>query len=187
MTENNYPDKPCGACKGTKFWQRLPSRIGEKRGTWTCCACHPMIDGVPGDVYEIKPDITQERDALITRVRNGLDKMWQAWAQIKNMVPEKDDPQFEAKNNIWKNNVQKWVEAENRLWAMIQELNLKYDYEECVFMVDGKKSRKCLGLNPSGAWCVLCTCDKVRATKFWEDELGFKNPEARAIHATSQP
>ncbi len=179
MLENDYPDKPCGCCKSTKFHRNLPSHIGEKRGYWICAICHPPIEGVPGEFYEI--DIKgQEREALKLRIKNGIDKMWQAWEQIKKMAPEKEDAQYEAKNQLWKDTVDKWVEAERRLEQLIQQLNLQYEYDDCVFLVNGKK-RNCLGNNPDGAWCILCTCDKTKGPKYWENEIGFKSPEVRPI------
>jgi hypothetical protein len=179
MVENNLPEKPCGSCKSTKFFRRTPSHIGEKRGDWNCAVCHPPIEGVPGELYEIDTK-DQEREALKVRVRTGIDKMWQAHEAIKKLIPEDDDPQFETKNQIWKDNVDKWVEAEKRLEILVQQLNIEFGFQDCVFLINGKK-RNCLGNNPDGSWCVLCTCDKTKGKEYWEKEIGFKNPKEEKI------
>jgi len=158
------PKDPCYICRSTDWWFRMPSHVGEK-GEWLCPICHPNPNGT--DTKK------QELEMLKERVRGGLLKMNQALGEINKMVPEDTDPAYEVKNKAWKAQMDRWVEAGKKMDVLLEELNYKYDFNECVFLdpKTGKPDRHCLGNNPDGFTCWRCSASRKDGPKYWEDEL----------------
>lgn len=98
----------------------------------------------------------EELDALKDRVRQGNDKLFRAWLQIRELVDDKDE---------WSRQMNRWQEATEKLHNRCQELKLK-GYTDYLYLENGKKVKRCLN-NPDGFWCQACPS----IYPYWETEL----------------
>ena len=138
--------KPTGPCLcGANDWRQLPD------DSWTCNRCHPL----PKTVYS--PEVM----ALLERVRQGNDKLWNAWKVIRDIQdPEEREAQFK-----------RWDTKVEFLNKLCLELTVK-GYNDCLYIENGKKTWNCLN-NPDEPewWCNTCPAGMGGGPKYWEQEL----------------
>ena len=109
------------------------------------------------DIDMNKPN-NEELEALKNRVRLGNSRLNSAWDQIRAMVHNTEE---------WDEEVERWHHANNKLSLLCDELKLKYDYHECLYLdSDGKKTKLCL---PPGDDIGCRVCSSKR--EYWSEEL----------------
>jgi len=99
--------------------------------------------------------MNQETENLLNRVKIGNDKLFHAWEQIRDM----------DRSTGWNEQMDKLSEASKKLSGLCHQLKLA-GYNDCLYIIDGKRTRKCLH-NSDGFWCQVCSSD----IKYWEAEI----------------
>lgn len=194
------PTRPCYNCGSTDYWWREASQWG--RGDWLCGCCHPrpkeeesvkeeveLINGkfvVKGKKEEVKEKEVKPSEpkpapkqysetvlALIIRVREGNDKLWNAWNQIRK-IPDRDKMEEMFR---------KWDERKQFLNTLCKELVWK-GFNDCLYIdKNGKKTKGCL-YNPDNLkwFCNTCPAQLGGGPEYWAKELmqEVKDKEARS-------
>jgi len=144
MTKLQKPTKPCHIC-GENAWWLTPD------GRYLCGRCHPNPnEGDPPN---------NEFEVLKSRIKLGNDKLWRAWEQIKGLVGDKEE---------WSNQMDRWAQAKEKLWGLIEELRQRFNFYDCLYIENGKKTKGCLH-NDDGFFCQVCPCKP--GNPYWEKEL----------------
>lgn len=167
------PNKSCYAC-GTNDWWLRPD------GGWACKKCHPnpnldsgsnseerkpapemvVISDQPGESHLVSSgerEYSQEALALRDRIVLGNKKLNDAYEQIKAITY----------NSVqWAELMEQWSEANKRLSALCDELKIKYNYNDCLYMENGVKTRKCYEPGDS-LGCRVCPSE----IRYWEKEF----------------
>ena len=125
---SKFPTEPCFACK-QKDWYF-------QQGAPVCNICHPCPD--PALIEEthrlrMEEETEGEKQVLIARCRKGLEVINQAKDQIDELVPEDDDPEREAKNQIHSEEMDRWLETQTKLWGLVKTLNARYNFYGCLY------------------------------------------------------
>ena len=95
---------------------------------------------------------------LLDRVRTGNNKLYKAWKQIQEFSEDKD--KFNELSAVWDGKVQELKKLCGRL---------KFVFDDCLYIQDGKKTRTCWGtMEDPTLWCIVCPAESRR---YWEDEL----------------
>ena len=139
----------CWACGSTDFWQRPD-------GEWLCSRCHPNPN--EGDPPEVS-SADVEFEALKSRIKLGNEKLWKAWEQIRELADDKER---------WSQEMNRWAQAKEKLWQLVEELRQRFDFYDCLYLENGKKTRGCLH-NDDGFFCQVCPCRLNNP--YWEKEL----------------
>ena len=138
------PTKPCYACGANDWWQRPD-------GGWNCGRCYPNPNPVTG---AYAPEVLALRD----RVRQGNDKLFAAWLQIRD-IQDKDEREYQF---------EQWDKAKEKLNLLRLELQVR-GYRDCLYIENGRKTKRCL--DEPGEWfCNTCPSDR----EYWVEEMGFK-------------
>ncbi|GAI80584.1 unnamed protein product [marine sediment metagenome] len=106
--------------------------------------------------------------ALRDRVIKGNEKLFLAWQQIRDLVGEEREHQWD-----------RWNEAQERLHYLC--LELKQHYSDCLYLNENsKRFRSCLS-EPGGFWCQVCPS----SVAYWAQEL--MNLPGRRVSKAKQP
>lgn len=97
----------------------------------------------------------EEVASLKERVKDGNQKLNEAWSQIC---------QIDLNSQRWKDEIEKWHQANEKLSAMCTQLKA-LGFEDCLYIENGVKTKKCLGADPIG--CRVCPSRR----HYWETEL----------------
>ena len=97
-------------------------------------------------------------EALKARIRQGNLKLNLAWSQLKEMTHNTEE---------WATQFERWHQANEKLSLLCTELKLK-GYEDCLYLENGKKVKKCLEPGES-LGCRVCPCGSNKT--YWQDEL----------------
>lgn len=145
MTTMQKPTKPCHICGSNDWWQRPD-------GGWSCGKCRPN----PNPVTEAyAPEVLALRD----RIRLGNDKIFAAWLQIGE-IQDKEEREYQR---------EQWDKAKEKLNLLCLELQYRFNYRDCLYIENGKKTKSCLK-EPGGWFCN--TCPSTR--EYWVEEMEFK-------------
>ena len=98
----------------------------------------------------------EEIEALRNRVKAGNEKLIKAWSQLKEMTHNTEE---------WATQFERWHQANEKLSLLCTELKLK-GYEDCLYMENGKKIKKCLEPGES-LGCRVCPS----SYPYWQEEL----------------
>ena len=98
----------------------------------------------------------EELEALKNRVKAGNLKLNLAWQQLKEMTHNTEE---------WATQFERWHQANEKLSLLCTELKLK-GYEDCLYMENGKKIKKCLEPGES-LGCRVCPSSRA----YWAEEL----------------
>jgi len=103
-------------------------------------------------------DKRQEIEALRERVKQGNQKLNEAWTAICLL---------DHKEQRWSDEVEKWHQANVKLSALCSHLIL-LGFNDCLYLDDNsKKTKKC------GASALGCrVCPSIR--EYWLEEMDFK-------------
>jgi hypothetical protein len=85
----------------------------------------------------------QTVEELRQRVITGNEKMLQYWKVLISSDSEK-----------YNQNIERYESANKKLINLCDLLELK-GYNQCLYMSEGKKTRKCFGRDDE-SWCVVC-------------------------------
>jgi len=108
-------------------------------------------------------------EALKARVRDGNQKLWVAWCQLKGMVHDREQ---------WSRESERWAQAKEKLWLLIMQLREQHNFYDCLYIENGKKTRGCLH-NEDGFFCQVCPCI---TNEYWEKELmNLPSPSGRRL------
>lgn len=111
-----------------------------------------------GHVFEIELYQRERLDELKDRIMRGNDKLNAAWNNVIKLVDHKS-PEWEVA-------MQKWHRANMELHFYCQQLE-QLDYNDCLYIVDGKKTRKCIDLVGDELGCRVCPSWR----DYWAEEL----------------
>jgi hypothetical protein len=118
----------------------------------------------------------EEIKALMTRVRLGNIKLWQAYMQIRRVTAEGKESDPDLKEAL----MEEWSGKVRLLGALCTQLRV-WGYKDCLYLNDaGQKSIKCEFNLDSPLWmCQVCPSDKP----YWNMEMppGVLPPPAGAI------
>lgn len=133
-----------------------------------------------------KNRLKQELPALALRVRDGNEKCIAAWLRVADY---KDD-------NLYEDGLAKISKATKLLIPMCDrliEIQRALDpagKSQCLYIMDGKKIKKCeqpmftSGGKVVDTWCYICTSDHP----FWKEEWPeFTQAEAKAVAEKKTP
>ena len=101
---------------------------------------------------QFSPEIIALRD----RVIRGNEKLNLAWQQLRSIADRTEE---------WRKQMERWHLANERLSTLCTELKLR-GYSDCLYMENGKKTRKCLEPGDS-LGCRVCPS----STPYWEKEF----------------
>lgn len=93
-------------------------------------------------------------EELKARIKEGNEKLNKAWHRICEL--DHSSPQ-------WAEEVERWYQANEKLSMLCTELKL-LGYEDCLYIENGKKTRRC-GWSDLG--CRVCPSKRA----YWEEEL----------------
>ncbi|MBU1449191.1 hypothetical protein KKF45_05095 [Patescibacteria group bacterium] len=110
-----------------------------------------------GKEVAMEKPYSPELITLRHRVIQGNEKLIKAWSQLKEMTHNTEE---------WATQFERWHKANELLSLLATELKVKYNFNECLYMENGKKTKKCL---PPGdeIGCRVCTSDYP----WWSNEL----------------
>ena len=94
-------------------------------------------------------------EILRERVKEGNRKLNEAWMEILKL---------DHNSQKWADELGKWHLANEKLSTLCTELQMK-GYNDCLYIVDGKKTVSCLG--QGGIGCRVCPS----TINYWEKEL----------------
>ncbi len=94
--------------------------------------------------------------ALRDRVILGNKKLNAAWEQIKGMVHDTEE---------WNYQMECWHQGNEKLSLLCTELQAR-GYVDCLYIENGKKTKKCL-LSGDDIGCRVCPSSR----KYWEEEF----------------
>ena len=97
----------------------------------------------------------KERQVLLERVILGNNRLMAGWVAVNKIT---DSIQFEEQSDRLAASVKK-------LRGLCTVLTMEYKYEDCLYMVDGIKTRHCLNA-PDGAFCWVCPAKR----HYWLEE-----------------
>ncbi|GAI60023.1 unnamed protein product [marine sediment metagenome] len=143
------PTKPCYC--GANDWWLTPE------GRYLCGKCHPNPN--PGSSPELPATgekYSSEVLALRARVILGNKKLNDAWEQIKGIVHDSEE---------WNYQMEQWHQANERLSLLCTKLQAR-GYTDCLYLDEqGKKTVKCLV--QGGIGCRVCPS----GIRYWEKEF----------------
>ena len=91
---------------------------------------------------------------LKERVKLGNEKLGKAWQQLKEMVHNTEE---------WAEQMEEWHKANKKLSLYCDQLKA-LGFEDCLYLVDGKKTKQCLG---DQLGCLVCPS----LISYWEREM----------------
>ena len=104
-------------------------------------------------------------EELKARVKEGNEKLNLAWQRLVKM---------DHSSQRWAEEAERWHQANERLSSLCTELKLKYNFNDCLYIENGKKTRGCL---TEGLGCRVCPCSSDK--NYWEKELmNLPSPKA---------
>ena len=93
---------------------------------------------------------------LKDRVVRGNEKLNLAWQQLRNIANRTEE---------WTEQLERWHQANEKLSLLCTELKLR-GYSDCLYMENGKKTRKCLEPGDD-IGCRVCPSSR----EWWAEEL----------------
>jgi len=95
-----------------------------------------------------------ELTTLKQRMRAGNEKLITSWPRIWD-IPDEEERAEQLK---------RWDEANRLLDALCMELMYRFDFHDCLYLENGRKTKPCT--DADGFCCFACPSDKP----YWHDE-----------------
>jgi len=109
--------------------------------------------------------------ALKERVKIGNEKLIAAWPRIWD-IKDKEERERE---------LERWDKANRRLDSLCMELMHRFNYRDCVYLQNGRKTKPCV--RPDGFCCFVCPSEtpywrkETEATEVQKTLEGFQSPK----------